>query len=313
MNRRRSLVLLTAILGSSRTTSFAAGGKAGITIKRPLMGTLFSITAHHPDTALVEKAAAAAFAGAEAINACASDYIAGSELLSLSKHPAGTAVPVSPMLFRLIRQARELAEKTDGAFDPTLGPLTKLWREARRRKALPNPETLADAKAACGWKQLILDQEKSTATFSVPGMRLDLGGIAKGQAADAMLDVLKNHGVSRASVTAGGDVRVGDSPLGEGGWKIGVRTFDKQKDSAALTLSNAAVSTSGSLQQTVEIEGVRYAHIINPATGLGLTKEVAACVVSPTSALSDALATACCILPRDEAGKLCQSLGARLL
>lgn len=312
MNRRRSLVLLAAMLGSSRATSFASDEK-GITTKRPLMGTLFSITCHHPDATLVEKAIAAAFAEAEAINACASDYIADGELLSLSKQPVGTAVTVSPRLFKLISEARYFAEKTNGAFDPTLGPLTKLWRESRRSKALPDPESLAAAKAASGWKHLILDPEKSTATFNVPNMRLDLGGIAKGQAADAMLAVLKNHGISSASVTAGGDVRVGDPPPDAKGWQIGVRTFDKEKDATTLFISNGAVSTSGSLQQTIEIDGVHYAHIIDPSTGLGLTKPVAATVLAPTSAISDALATACCILPREESLKLCRSLKARLL
>ncbi|HVJ45142.1 MAG TPA: FAD:protein FMN transferase, partial [Luteolibacter sp.] len=278
-----------------------------------LMGTLFSVTCHHPDAALVEKAVAAAFAEAEAINACASDYIADSELLSLSKQPVGTPVVVSPRLFKLVNEARDLAEKTHGAFDPTLGPLTKLWRESRRRKALPDPESLAAAKAASGWQHLILDPEKSTATFNVPDMRLDLGGIAKGQAADAMLAVLKSHGISSASVTAGGDVRVGDPPPDAKGWQVGVRTFDKEKDATTLFLSNGAVSTSGSLQQTIEIDGVHYAHIIDPSTGLGLTKPVAATVLAPTSATSDALATACCILPREEASKLCRSLKARLL
>lgn len=309
MTRRQSLLILAGLL----TPRIASAAGDGTTTQRPLMGTLFSVTCHHPDKNLIAQATAAAFAEAEKINACASDYIAGSELLSLSQHPPGTPVPISPLLFRLLSEAHAYAEKTDGLFDPTLGPLTKLWRESRRRKALPGPATLAAAKASCGWKHLLLDPEKSTATFALPGMRLDLGGIAKGQAADAMLAILANYGIPSSCVTAGGDVRAGNPPPDEKGWKVGVRTFDKNHDADALLLANEAVSTSGSLRQTVEIGGVRYAHIIDPATGLGLTREVAATVISPSSALCDALDAACCIAPPDEARKLAASLGARLL
>lgn len=311
MTRREALVLLGAFLGS-RGTSSAADGKA-VTIERGLMGTRFAVTCYHTDEALVRKAIAAAFAEADRINGVASDYIADSELLLLSKQPVGQATRVSPLLFRLVKEARDYAEKTDGLFDPTLGPLTKLWRESRRRQALPTPEVLAKAKAACGWKHLILDEKESTIAFAVPGMRLDLGGIAKGQAANAMLAVLVKHGIPRSSVTAGGDVRLGDPPPGEEGWKVGVRTSDKNQNSDTLLLSKCAVSTSGDLQQFVEIDGVRYAHIIDPATGLGLTRHVAATVISPNSAMSDALATACCIADAEKAENIAEALGVRLL
>jgi thiamine biosynthesis lipoprotein len=277
------------------------------------MGTRFAIQCHHDDQVLIQKAISAAFAEAEHINDAASDYIADSELLSLTKHPAGTAVKVSPLLFGLLEQARFYAEKTHGLFDPTIGPLTKLWRESRRRKKLPDAETLAKARAAVGWQKLTLDREKSTATFAVDGMRLDLGGIAKGQAADRMLEILKNYGIPSSSVTAGGDVRLGDPPPGEKGWRVGIRTFDKNVDSGTLFLANCAVSTSGDLQQSVEIDGVRYAHIIDPATGLGLTQQVARTIIAPTAALSDALDAACCIASREVGEKLAKDLGATLL
>jgi thiamine biosynthesis lipoprotein len=136
------------------------------------------------------------------------------------------------------------------------------------------------------------------------GMRLDLGGIAKGQAADAMLAVFFCYDLPSTSITAGGDVRLGNPPPGAKGWQVGVRTFDKNKETATLTLANCAVSTSGDLQQSIEINGVHYAHIIDPATGLGLTKPVAATVIAPTATQSDALATACCVLTPDAAKKL---------
>jgi thiamine biosynthesis lipoprotein len=273
------------------------------------MGTRFVITCHHSDTAQAQIAAEAAFTVAQQINDVASDYIADSELLSLSKHPPAEPIAVSPLLFPLISQARVLAEKTEGCFDPTLGPVTKLWRESRRRKSLPDPVTLSNARAASGWQKLTVDSLASTITFKQQGMRLDLGGIAKGQAADAMLAAMITHGIPRTCITAGGDVRMGDPPPNTTGWKIAVRTAS-EKESQTLTLANCAVSTSGDLHQYVEINGLRYSHIIDPATGLGLTQHRAATIIAPTATVSDALATACCTAPPEKARAMALTAGA---
>ncbi len=308
MNRRQAIILLGAAAATSRV--HAGPVTKPLTFESGLMGTRFAITCHHPHHPhhqQAEAAANAAFEEAERINQVASDYIADSELLALSKHPPGRAIAVSPLLYQLISEARELAEKTNGYFDPTLGPMTKLWRESRRRNALPDAQTLATARAACGWKNLLLDPANRTVTFMKPAMRLDLGGIAKGQAADAMLAMMKKHAIARSCITAGGDVRMGDPPPDSNGWKIGVRTGE---DSEALVLSNCAVSTSGDLHQFIEIGGTRYSHIIDPATGLGITRSSSATVVAATATVSDALATACCVAPGEIANSLAMKAGA---
>ena len=127
------------------------------------------------------------------------------------------------------------------------------------------------------------------------GMAFDLGGIAKGFAADEMLRGLKKAGFSRVAIIAGGDVRVGDAPRGKEGWEVGLRTIEREKIDETIVLSNAAVSTSGGLYQTVIIEGVSYSHIVDPATGLGLTNAIAASVVARDATHSDAIATAACV------------------
>ena len=274
------------------------------------MGTRFVITCYHTNRDQATAAADAAFAIAERVNQIASDYIADSELLGLSKHPPGSAVAVSPLLFQLLSEAREIAEKTGGLFDPTLGPLTKLWRESRRRKSLPDPATLAAARAATGWKSLVLDSKEFAVTLMKPAMRLDLGGIAKGQAADAMLATMKHHGISRSCITAGGDVRLGDPPPDTVGWKIGTRTHEAREDSRTLILANCGVSTSGNLHQFIEMGGTRYSHIIDPTTGLGLIRSIAATVIAPNATVSDALATACCVAPAEGARALALASGA---
>lgn len=310
MRRRSAIALISAAL-LPRLTCAEQQGARRLVAERPLMGTLFSIVCFDQvEQKLFEDTAASAFQAADEINAVASDYIATSELLELSRKPPGEAVPVSPLLFRLLAEAVDLAEVTGGLFDPTLGPLTKLWRESRLRKALPAPEVLAAARAASGWQFLALDRINHTATLAEPGMRLDLGGIAKGQAADAMLEIFKKQGLNRTSITAGGDVRTGAAPPGRRGWHIGIRGPDGALGRVPLELENAAVSTSGDLHQFVEIDGTRYAHIIDPATGLGLTRRVSVTIVAPTATLSDALATASCVADPAQARELAKKWGA---
>ena len=177
-------------------------------------------------------------------------------------------------------------------------------------KPCPPRETLAAARAATGWQSLFLDPQNRTITLTKPAMRLDLGGIAKGQAADAMLTAMKDVGIPRSCITAGGDIRVGDPPIAALGWKIGIRTQAGKNDSRFLFLANCGISTSGDLHQFIEIGGIRYSHIIDPATGLGLTRGVAATVIAPTATVSDAVATACCVAPGEIAIAMASAAGA---
>ncbi|BCX47320.1 PE-PGRS family protein [Haloferula helveola] len=277
---------------------------------RELMGTRFSITCYSAYPALAEAAANAAFAEAEAINAVASDYIPDSELMRISTAPVGKAVELSPSLYDLLSTARRIAEDTDGCYDPTLGPLTTLWRETRNTGKLPDAATLDAARKSSGWKNFTLDPELRTITLGVPGMRFDLGGIAKGYAADAMLRTMEKYGVARTSVVAGGDVALGEPPPGRDAWNVGLKTFDKLKPDEVIGLSGSAVSTSGDLHQFVEIDGVRYSHILDPKTGLGLTRPIAVSVIAPSATLTDPLATAACVAGADKAESLVRKSGA---
>ena len=130
-------------------------------------------------------------------------------------------------------------------------------------------------------------------------MRLDFGGIAKGYAADRSLDALRDMGIRRALVVAGGDVAAGEPPPGERGWRVEIAPFDTAETPAraeTLTLATAAVSTSGDAEQWVEIGGVRYSHILDPRTGRPLTGRRQATVVARDATTSDMLATALCVL-----------------
>jgi thiamine biosynthesis lipoprotein len=229
----------------------------------------------------------------------------------LSKKPIGEPLKLSPRLYDLLEKSRNLAEQTNGAFDPTLAPLTKLWRETKSLKHLPDPEKLKTALAAVGWKHFTLDSKTHSITLHRENIAFDLGGIAKGYAADLMLESLIAAGFSQSMVTAGGDIRLGDPPPGRDGWNVAVQTFDLNKRDEILTLSNVAVSTSGDLHQSVEIEGVKYSHVLDPSTGLGLTQRIAATVIADHAKLSDPIATAACVMGPDAAEALKKLPGVR--
>ena len=156
----------------------------------PHMGTLVRITLFAADEATAKKAAKAAFERIEELNRSMSDYIDDSELMRLSKSSGGLPVSISDDLFTVLDMSQEVARLSDGAFDVTVGPLVKLWRRSRRTRELPQPDALNKALAVVGYKNLRLDRKTRTAQLLVAGMRLDVGGIAKGYAADMMLAVL---------------------------------------------------------------------------------------------------------------------------
>ena len=248
------------------------------------MGTLMRIVVEAPSAAAARSGREAAFARIAELERVFSDYDSTSEIRRLAAQPHGMPVPVSAELFELLVIAQRIARETNGAFDVTVGPASQLWRRSRRTRVLPSDTERDVARAAMGFRKLLLDREARTVTLLAPGMQLDFGGIAKGAAADAALEVLRQHGLPRALVAAGGDVAVGD-----GSWRIaGV-------DSA---VANVGISTSGDASQFVEIDGVRYAHIIDPRTGLGVVGGREVTVVARTATESDALATAAFVMGR---------------
>lgn len=279
--------------------------------QRELMGTRFTIVCHAEDAVPAGQAAEAAFELAEEVNRVASDYQADSELASLGAVPAGSSVVLSPLLFGLLEHSRVLAKATNGAFDPTLGPLTRLWRQTRQQRRLPEVAVLDAARAATGWRHFSLDPSSRRAILHRAGMRFDLGGVAKGYAADLMLESLAAAGFRQAMVAAGGDIRIGGPPPGRDGWRVAVQTVDLGRHDEVFVLANAAISTSGDLHQSVEIEGVRFSHILDPTTGLGLTRRIAATVIADEAKLSDALATAACVMGVDGDAALRKLPGVR--
>jgi thiamine biosynthesis lipoprotein len=281
----------------------------------PHMGTTFRLIFYAPDEAVAKKAAKQAFARIADLNNIMSDYLDDSELMRLCKKP-GEWVQVSDDLFHVLSAARRISEKSDGAFDVTVGPVVRLWRRARRTLEMPSPDALKKALALVNYRNVELDPATHSVRLRIEGMLLDLGGIAKGDAAQAALEILLCFGFNHALVAAGGDIVVADAPPDAKGWRVALETPDKDAPATMLLLTNAAVSTSGDANQFVTIDGKRYSHIVDPRTGLGLVGRRAVSVVAKKGSQSDGYATAVCVLGIERGMKLIEEtpdLAARIV
>jgi thiamine biosynthesis lipoprotein len=248
------------------------------------------------DTA--NRAAESVFQRLKQLNGELSDYDPESELRRLCDTAGeGKAVPVSDDLWRVLVHAQALSERSHGAFDVSIGPVIRVWRLARQFKKLPPQELLDRTRQLVGYKAVHLVPEKRAVELAKRGMRLDLGGIAKGFALDEALLALRKHGITRAMIHAGGDIVLGDPPPEKPGWTIGVAPREPKGPPAFhLSLSRCGVATSGDMWQYVELGGKRYSHIVDPRTGLGLTDHCSVTVVAPDGITADGLSTAVSVL-----------------
>lgn len=271
------------------------------------MATKFRISLQAENRETAEKAAEDAFEHVSKLTALFSDYEPYSELSRLNATKPNVPFKASPELLDIVNRSLEISQLTDGAFDITCGNVTRLWRSMKNRKQLPPPDRLAAAKAAMDWRALQVDAQACTITLTKPGILLDLGGIAKGYAADSVLKRLRErHHITRALVIAGGDIAIGDPPPSKEGWEIKLRSSAETETS--VILKNAAVSTSGDMYQAITINGTRYAHIISPKSGLGVTDTVSCSVIAADATTSDALATAMVVLGKEKGSEIAKKI-----
>ncbi len=270
------------------------------------MGVRARIVLYAPDEAAALKAAKAAYGRIAVLEQAMSDYRPDSELMRLSAASGGAAVKVSPELLFILRKSQGLARRSGGAFDVTVGPIVKLWRKSRKAGALPPKDDLEAARELVGWRRLHIDPAGSQVRLDTAGMQLDLGGIAKGYACDEAIRVLKANGIESALVEMGGDIVVSGPPPGKKGWEIEVANATESADKM-VTLANRAISSSGDVNQFLEIDGKRYSHIVDPRTGLGLTNRIAVTVVAPNGVTSDGLSTAISVLGENKGRALAKT------
>lgn len=274
---------------------------------QPKMGATFSIQVYAADSVRAARAAQEAFAVVDSLNLIFSDYLDTSELSRLSRRAgSGTWQPVSEALFDILYQSQQAWRKSRGAFDVSIGTLTQLWRKTRKERQLPDAQTLQNALKGAGFQHIDLDASQRAVRLRRPNTLLDLGGIGKGYAAQRMLEVMQKYGFAQALCDAAGNMAIGLAPPEREGWQVGIELPSQRGQllPRQLSLQQGAISTSGDLYQFVEINGVRYSHILNPHTGLGLTNRRQVSIVAPDAAQADWLSTACCILSPRKALRL---------
>ncbi|MFK7845112.1 MAG: FAD:protein FMN transferase [Rhodothermales bacterium] len=238
-----------------------------------------------------------------------SNYRATSEVSRLTSTTYNKFNKVSNELFSVLESSIAFSNETHGAFDITLGPLIELWRNARKQQVLPDHVSLASAFDRAGWQKVMLNAEDQTVKLMAEQMMLDMGGIAKGFIVDEAMSVLRQHGIDRALIEAGGEILVSGPPPDKPGWFIEVpgANTDSRIAQTARTLKNAAIATSGDTEQFVTIDGLRYSHIIDPLTGLGNTSRRMATVIAPNGETADKFATALTLMDSLSAEQLIRS------
>lgn len=264
----------------------------------PQMGTVFRLVFYAADDSLAATAARTTFGQVDTLNAIMSDYLPESELMRLcAQAGTGKKVPVSPDLWRILRLSVRFTRQSAGAFDPSIGPLTRLWRRGRNLQEVPDSARIEAAKSRVGFQNIRFYSRKHRIALRIPGMQLDLGGIAQGYAADACLQTLKKYGITRALADAGGDIAAGDPPPGHSGWTIGLPHAAGGLDTARYILARGGITTSGASFRYIEDRaGRRYSHIVDPRSGWGITRPVLVTVQAPSATEADAWATAISVL-----------------
>ncbi len=258
---------------------------------RMLMGTVVEVVAfgeRKPTLAAIDRA----LDEMARIEELMSPQRSGSDLSRLAA--ARDFVSLSPETARLLRLSLVLNRRSGGAFDPTLGALKRLWGIEGEHPAVPDEAALRRALALTGPDKLQLDGDRARVT--VPGVGVDLGGIAKGYAIDRAAAVLRQAGIRHASINAGGDLRLIGDRLGRP-WRIGIQHPRRQEEMlAVLELSDVAVVTSGDYERYFIADGKRYHHIFDPATGRPARGCQSVTVVASDAVRADALATAAFVL-----------------
>ena len=221
----------------------------------------------------------------------------------------GRIVEIPEDTYRVIEQAAAFSEMTGGAFDITVWPLMKLWKQLKAQKRLPTEEELNLMRTIVGYRHIeLLDDHR--VRLSDSRTALDLGGIAAGYAVDEAAGILRRYGFKNFFIDLGGDMHVEGETCAGGPWKLGIRD-PKQKDQMmdVVFLSNAGITTSGNYEKFFEIDGKKYSHIMDPRSAMPQEGTISATVIAPTTIAADALATAMCVMKPEEGITLIDSLG----
>jgi thiamine biosynthesis lipoprotein len=298
---------IAVVVAAAAATSRASSPSLA-TQSRLLMGTLCEVQVYHDDPAAARAAATAALDAMERADELLSNYKPGSELSAMNRGAARAPFHASSELFDFVRQCARYHRATDRAFDPTVGPLVRVWGFQTTHPAKPSDTAIANAKERSGFEQVTIDDDARTIAYRTDGVEIDPGGIGKGYAVDKAVDVLRQRGMRSALVSAGGSTLYAiGTPPGRLAWTIAVNNpNDPAEPFAFVSLRDTSLSTSGVSERSVHAGGRRYAHVFDPRTGDPVEHMCQATVVAPTGTASDALTKAAFVLTRETVQRLFQ-------
>ena len=272
------------------------------------MGTTVRVEVWHPDAQIRRQGIDRALQTMERVNRLMSPYIEESQLSEINRFAHERPVPVSPELFAVIRKSVDVSVLTKGAFDITYAGVGHLYNYQEQTR--PGDDKIRQAKGLIDYKNIVLDEEMQTVSFLKPGMKIDLGGIAKGHAVDQAIQGLVELGIRHAQVTAGGDMRMLGNRL-DRPWRIGIRDPRKPGQVAmTLALQDQALSTSGDYERSFSKDGTLYHHILDPVTGDSAREVSSVSVLGPDAIMTDALSTSVFVLGVEKGLRLIDGLDA---
>lgn len=267
-----------------------------------LLDTIVSVTCYGEGS---DEAANAAIDEIKRIEAIFSPYIETSEIYNINHNAHSAPVKVTDEVMSVLKEALRICALTDGAFDITIKPLVDLWNIKAENPSVPSPDAIAEAKSKVDWTKVELSD--GTVRLGAEGMMLDLGGAAKGYAADCAVKVIRDHGIKDAILDLGGNVyAMGSSEKGSP-WRIGLQDPDGKRGEyfKAEELSDLSCVTSGSYERYFESGGRIYHHIINPKTGYCADEGlISVSVIGKSSFEADMLSTAIFVMGAEEFEKI---------
>jgi len=285
------LLLLIGRIGFTQPDTFY-----NVKVSKYLMGTVVETDIQGPDVTTCQKALLLAYQEMFRVENLLSFQIPTSEINEVNRAAGINPVKVSEETFAILKRAKAYSAKYEDLFDATIGAVTDRWgfsdNDTSRKITIPSDSELAILLPLVNYKLLKLNAADTTAYLEKKGMKIDLGGIAKGYAIDRGVAVLRKNGINQFFLNAGGDIYTSGKKDGVKKWSVGIKHPRKLDQLIArFRLSNYAVATSGDYERFVMIDGKRYHHIIDPRTGFPSTQCQSVSVLAPSAEEADALAT----------------------
>jgi thiamine biosynthesis lipoprotein len=292
------------------------GCERQVTVQKtePIMGTDVTVTVVAPSAKEGEAAIDAAMDEIRRLDRMMSLYKEESEITRVNLAAGEHSVTVSPEMITVVEHAQRASELSGGAFDVTIGPLVVLWQMRLKEGAVPSDKEVKAVLPRVNYKDVLIDKKGSSIFLTRKGMIMDLGGVAKGYAADRAAEVLRKQGITNALVAVAGDIRAMGTREDGKPWRIGVQhPREAGKLLATLELSDRSISTSGDYERFTIINKERYHHILDPRTGKPSAGVESVTIIGDQGAVIDPLTTALFILSPEKGMQIVKDLGCEAI